>query len=347
MAFITTLHWNLEDYGPTKWGDANNHQFVQYIATVVNHVNADIFTMVEVKNSIAPNLIHSLAAEINTLQGIIAPNPWRGVALHSGKNNEAYIVMYRTDRKFLPYSLTYAPGAYVIPEFGLCDRRVNGTQIKFPSPDTPAGGRKPFYVIFQTTDTNKIFSVLSYHAMYGSKTQLGLHYLPHCKCVTQLDAVTPIVASLLAGDFNVDFNDNHADYTSIIALPSHAATNEDTSLKNHPISSNNPLTFRANAYDNIFQKVPAAGGIANPGQVIDLMVESSLVLVPQPPPPAAQPRTGYLSAVAGSFNVADIPNQAQLVNPLVNLPPNDMDTAWAFVRNAISNHYPVVVTTTI
>jgi len=63
---------------------------------------------------------------------------------------------------------------------------------------------------------------------------------------------------------------------------------------------------------------------------------------------AAQPNVGNLSATAGNF---DIPTAntvgVTIANPIAALPPSNMDNAWGFVRKVISNHYPVVVTTTI
>jgi hypothetical protein len=347
MANITLLHWNIETYGPTKFANGNNAHFINYIANLINNVNADIFAMVEVKNSISAVLPGLIAADVNILQGILAAaNPWRSVRINSGFNSEAYIVMFRTDRNFLPYNLVGGAGAAVNPENGQCMDDVNGNRISFPSAMTPNGGRRPYYVAFETTDTNVIFSILSYHAMFGAATQLGIQRIGRCNFVTQFDDGPPptlIPNSMISGDFNVDFNANPGDYANVLGLPSAEATNEDTSLQNNPLGGNDPLTYRAHAYDNIFQ-VPLA--MPNPGQVIDLMVESAVVTGPQPPPPAAQPNVGNLSAAAGNFIVASIPNNWAL-NPVAAVPPTDMDTAWDFVREAISNHYPVTVTMTI
>lgn len=156
--------------------------------------------------------------------------------------------------------------------------------------------------------------------------------------------ITAVNGCLIAGDFNVDFNLNPGDYANVLGLPSVNATAENTSLKdNPPLAINNPLDYRANAYDNIFQK-PIGG--AHAGFVTDLLVESAIVPAPALPPPAAQPYAGFLATCAANFDVAHIPN-IRTQFPIAALPPTDMGTAWDFVREAISNHYPVRVTTTI
>jgi hypothetical protein len=349
MAVITTLHWNIETYGPGKWANGNNVHMVNYIATLADHVDADIICLVEIKNSIAGLLPGMLATDINAIQGIAAANnPWRSVHINSGFNSECSMIMYRTDRNFLPYHLVNGTGANVVPEHGPCMNDVAGNRIQFPSRMTAQGGRRPFYATFETTDTNNIFSVITYHAMYGAATPLGVNRLPSVDIITQFDDGPPptaIPSSLISGDFNVDYILYPGDYANMLALPSTDAVNEDTSLRNNPGPSNDPTTFRESAYDNVFQVTPVA---ANAGAVTDLMVESAVVpAVPAPPPPpAAQAHVGVLSAAAGAFVVANIGTR-WIANAVAVVPPVNMDDAWSFVREAISNHYPVSVNTTI
>jgi len=346
MALVTLMHWNIETYGPAKYFNANNANFINYIAQLLVNEDVDIFAMVEVKNSTSLLVPPLLATAVNTLEGIAAVNnPWRHVRVNSNYNNEAYIIMYRTDRNFLPINLAQNTGANVVPENGLGMFTVNGP-LQFPSRMTAQGGRRPFYATFQTNDmAPNTFSVISYHAMYGAFTPLGIRRLPTLDAITEFSDGTPIDASLISGDFNVDYNVNAADYANMLNLPTDEATDDDTTLKDNPAGGNNPATFMANAYDNIFQTTP---GMAPTGEVINLMVESAVVVGPQPPPPAAQPHLGNLSAAAGAFNMAALNVYlARIGNPIVALPPTDMDTAWDFVREAISNHYPVVVTVNI
>lgn len=347
MANITLLHWNIETYGPAKYFNANNANFINYIARLVANVNADIFAMVEVKNSTSLLVPPLIATAINVIYGILpAANPWRSVRVDSGYNNEAYIIMYRTDRNFLPIDDQQASGVNTIPDHGLGMDDVNGNRINFPSRYTARGGRRPFYVTFETTDTNQIFSVISYHAMFGNATPYGVIRLPDLNYITEFDDGTPIDESLISGDFNVDYTVDFADYANMLALPTEEATNDDTSLKDNPAGGNDPATFMASAYDNIFQTVIT--GMAPTGNVVNLMVQSAVVPLPALPPPAAQPNVGNLSAQAGAFNIAALNNYlARIATPIVALPPVDMNTAWDFVREGISNHYPVVTTVTI
>lgn len=351
MANITLLHWNIETYGPTKFVNGNNAVFITYIANLVNNVNADIFAMVEVKNSISAALPGLIAADVNVLQGILpANNPWRSVRINSGFNNEAYIMMYRTDRNFQPARITaggVVSGAATVPDHGQGMNNVAGVRIQFPSRWTAQGGRRPFYVTFETTDTNNTFSVISYHAMFGAHTPLGVQRLPSLDYITQFEdgpPATAITQSLIAGDFNDDFDAaNPGYYQNMLNIPTVQATNQSTSLLNNPPGGNDPANYLANAYDNIFQTVIVA---APAGNVVDLMVESAVVPPPPLAPPAAQPGAGNLSAAAGAFNVAHIPNNFAAA-AVAAVPPVTMPNAWGFVREAISNHYPVITTTTI
>ncbi|WP_295793755.1 hypothetical protein [Mucilaginibacter sp.] len=348
MANVTLLHWNIETYGPAKYFNANSANFINYIATLINNVDAEIFAMVEVKNSTSLLVPPIIANAVNALQGILpAANPWRSVRANSGYNNEAYIIMYRTDRNFLPIDLGMAVGANVVPDHGLGYFNIltNGP-LPFPSRMTANGGRRPFFAMFETNAmAAQRFSVISYHAMFGAFTPLGVQRIANLNSITEFDDGTPLDASMVSGDFNVDYNLNAFWYGNLLGLPTYQATASNTSLKDNPLGGNNPATFMANAYDNIFQTVAA---VTPTGNVVNLMVESAVVPAPQPGPPAAQPGVGDLSAAAGAFNIAALNVYlARIANPIVALPPVDMDTAWDFVREGISNHYPVVVTVNI
>lgn len=365
MAAITLLHWNIETFGIRnvnkpghrgKYDGTNGPHYVSYFAQLVQNTNASIFCMIEIKNNLAGILPGAIIIQLNALQGFNAGNtPWRSITINSGKNSEAYIMLYRTDRNFLPVQVNaagaYTTGQNTIPINGLGHQDVAGNTVNFPSSWGKTGGRRPFVVTFRTTDTNNNFSVISYHAMFGAATANGILRLPSLNYITQFNNApthTAINGSLISGDFNVDYvGPNHPYYNNLLNLPSTNAVNAATVLKNNPQSSNDPTTFLDSSYDNIFQKIPM-GGVANAGSVVSLMVQSSHVTGPQPPPPAAQPNIGNLSAVSGNF---DIPTAngvgIPIANPIAALPPTTMDEAWGFVRKVISNHYPVVVTTTI
>ncbi|MGN6396192.1 MAG: hypothetical protein ACTHMI_11545 [Mucilaginibacter sp.] len=363
MANITLLHWNIETFGNVtltspnaKYSVTNGPHYVTYFAQLVQNTNANIFCMVEVKNNLSGILPGAVITQLNAVQGFNAGNtPWRSVTIDSGKNNEAYIVLYRTDQNFRPVRVdaagTITTGPNVAPINALGTHTAAGGGLQFPAAQTKTGGRRPFVVTFRTTDTNNNFSVISYHAQFGNATANGILRLPSLNYITQFDnspTYTAIEGSLISGDFNIDYvGPNHAYYANMLGLPSTNAVNANTVLKNNPNNSNNPADFLVSSYDNIFQKIPV-GGVANAGAVIDLMVESAHVPGPQPAPPAAQAGVGNLSAAAANFDIPTINALGFTIqNPIAALPPDDMNTAWDFVRKAISNHYPVVVTTTI
>jgi hypothetical protein len=353
MAAITMLHWNLEMFGPLKYGNGNKTNFINYIATVVSRENVDIFAMVEVKNSVAAAVASETGAAVYALQGGAA-NPWRSVIIDSKKNSEAYIIMYRTDRNFLPVRITgttVTSTATTVPDNGLGNASTGGGPLNFPSRHTNRGGRGSFYATFKTlnTDTNHTFSVVSYHAMFGPYTGDGVYRLPGLNYLFHFNdtAKTALYASLISGDFNMDFVSQAAYYGNMLALPSLQATNSGTSLKNDPGVSNDPAHFMANAYDNIFQKIPGVGAVPV-GRTINLLRESAIVPTPALTPPAAPPGAGYLSAVANLYDLTVVNAKLSYVgDPILSVPPISMTTSWQFVREVISNHFPVIVTTTI
>lgn len=347
MADVTILHWNIETFGPSRYtNNPNNNYIILYIASVIERTNSEIVCLVEIIYSVAVTIVGDLLDAVSRVQGLDPTNsPWRAVAFNNNFNHEGYVILYRTDKSFLPYSIVNAAaGANQTPAHGLANLDTAGNAVPFPTPHTPGGGRTPGFALFQTTDNNRFFSVLTYHAMFGQNTARGVQNVPRLAIIQQFGAgPTAIQTSLISGDFNVDYTTSPGDYANMLALPSTPATTQLTSIKNDPKSSDDPLSFRANAYDNIFQKTPVTARV---GVVTDLMVESAVILPPAKPPPAAQPYVGYLVPVMASWEIQHI-TQHKILNPIVKLPPDSMDTAWDFVRECISNHYPVSVKVTI
>lgn len=306
MAAITLLHWNIETFGIRnvnkpghrgKYDGTNGPHYVTYFAQLVQNTNASIFSMIEIKNNLSGILPGAIIIQLNALQGFNPGNtPWRSITIDSGKNSEAYIMLYRTDRNFLPVQVnaagTYTTGQNTTPINGLGYEDAAGNALQFPSSWGKTGGRRPFVVTFRTTDTNNNFSVIAYHAMFGAATPNGIVRLPSLNYITRFNnnpTNTAMNGSLISGDFNVDFiGASNAYYNNMVNLPSTNAVNAKTVVKNNPQSSNDPATFLDSSYDNIFQKIPG-GGVANAGAVINLMVQSANVPLPALPPPAAQP----------------------------------------------------------
>ncbi len=351
MASIRLMHWNIEQLGDKKFNNGNKIPLMTYIADLIKNEDADIVVILEVKDFQSPMIAHLLI-------GLLGENQWGGVKVSTQFNNEQYMMFYRTDRNFKP--IAYLNGAVVdspYPESTLTNVDTSGKVIPFQRATGPRGGRVPFYATFRTTDTNKKFSVIGYHAMFNpGQTQIGVRNIAKLAIITQFnDAVpVPIDASLICGDFNLDYNDNNIDYNNLLAFSSNAVIEKTTLVNNTDGKSTDPSTYRVNAYDNIFQR-PAQPAPPPPaiqrGQVIDLMVKSAIINY-NPPlnPPNMVNGVGYLAKAASAFDVTIINAKLKYLNPayaIVKLPPVEVATAWDFVREVISDHYPVAVTTVI
>src|SRR3546814_16617744 len=102
-------------------------------------------------------------------------------------------MFYRTDRNFRP--IAYVNGAVIdsnFPESTLTNTGTSENEIPFQSAKTPKGGRVPFYATFRTTDTNKKFSVIGYHAMFNpAQTPIGVQHIANINIITQFNATVP------------------------------------------------------------------------------------------------------------------------------------------------------------
>ncbi len=349
MADITLLHWNIEQLGDKKYNNDNKLPLLYYIASIANGYNADIISIVEVKNAQSPWVINTLFSFLN--------GTWGAVKRNTRKNNEEYIIMYRTDRPFVP--IAFLNGQVIDsawPECALTDTDIYGNKIAFQSPKTPRGGRLPCYATFRTTDTNQRFSVLLYHGMYNSRqTFIGVENIARLSMVRQFNGVggapaQPIQGSIISGDFNLDYNEYNDIYGPLLAFSSNAVDTDTTMVNKPPLTVNQPDSYRANAYDNVFQRPPQARPIVNRGKVVDLIVESAIINNnPSLVPPDAVNSNGPLAQAAGHFDLQIINQKLNYVRdtPINQLPPIDVLSSWAFVREVISNHFPVISWTTI
>lgn len=336
MANITLLSWNVETYGPLKFGNANNGALINLIAQVIANAGANVVQLIEVKNSVAAGVCGQLIPAIDAANGHVGATNWRQVIVNSNYNAEAYILLYQLGNSFIPIPLN-GGGAAAPPVSGLTWHTAAGHFIVFPSATTPSGGRRPFFAAFATTDTAHNFSLISYHVPYGTQTPRGVIRVARVGPITVVnDGVNNhnMDSSLISGDFNYYYAGPPITwpYHDLLSLPSHAAlTNVKTTLINNtpPGGFNNSLLYRLNAYDNIFEK--NAGNVA--GTAVDLILQST----------TAPTGTAVLQAQAGAFVPGPIPNGGAINN----IPPQDFEDAWHIVGGAISNHLPVYVTVTI
>jgi len=340
LARITLLHWNIYQFSNNKVNNANGAALINYIAEVASQAGPDIISLLEVKNSAVNNIVARLIPAINLKNGEAPPNQWRSISINSQKNHEAYVVLYRIDR-VLP--LTPGIGGGTDPINALSNQTLlaNGTPggvLRFNSSLTTNGGRKPYYVAFRTTD-GKNFSIVAYHTMFGIHSPIGVRNvgeLAQSRAILDNGATVNMDASMISGDFNVDFDPLHpGPYDKLLnTLPSMQSTNAKTSLVNFTPPGGFPTSveYRKNAYDNIFKYRRAGKPTDLGGHVVDLINESTRLPV----------GTALMAPEAGAF----IPGPILDGNLIQNIPPRDFEDAWHIVRHAISDHLPVYVSFT-
>lgn len=345
MAQITLLHWNIYQFSNNKLRNGNGAALINYIAQVISQSQANIVALLELKNSAVNNIMARLIPAINLAkdQGPPAENRWRFIGINSQKNNEAYIVLYQLGNDFVPLNAAFTTNHIN----GLTDNRLSlfgvpEGQLPFNSSLTARGGRKPYYVVFRTTDGSpaRNFSVVLYHTMFGVHSPAGVRnvgLLAQSRAILDQGVTLEMAASLTCGDFNVDFNplDPGPYHNLLVTLPSKQSTNEKTSLVNFtpPDGFPDSAQYRKNAYDNIFRYNRAKPPDTVGGTVVDLIKEST----------TSPPGTAFMVDEARPFKTGPILD-GELIQ---HIPPQGFEDAWHLVRHAISDHLPVYVNYTI
>lgn len=337
MANIKLLHWNIQTWSDKKTSNVNARALINYVARVILESNTNIASLLEVHSSYADAICKYLLASISSISKVAPKNlPWRYVWIDSGER-EAYVVLFRTDSNFIALDATKSKKQIL----GLSNQAKvtedKGT-LEFCSTSSRRGGRQPFYISFKTTDTNKKFTVVAYHAMYGVATPYGVNsagLLAQNKAVLDTGVTVALDASLPSGDYNVYFEPKEPAYANLLGLPSSFATDQKTSLKatTPPGGYPDSIDYRSSAYDNIFFYNGKKAAVKSIGEVLDLIREST----------TKPTGTGLLSGPITSFDRKGIRNQEMLQN----IPPADFEDSWHIVRDAISDHLPVFVNATI
>ena len=340
---VTLLHWNIYQFSNNKVNNANGAALINYIAEVVSQAGPDIISILEMKNGAVNNIVARLIPAINLKnnEGPPALNQWRSISINSQKNHEAYVVLYRIDKGFLPLAPGIGGGTDPINALSNQTLLPNGSpggQLRFNSSLTTNGGRKPYYVVFRTGD-GKNFSIVAYHTMFGIHSPIGVRNvgeLAQSRAIIDNGATVNMQASMICGDFNVDFDPlDPGPYNKLLtSVPSIQSTNAKTSLVNFTPPGGYPTSpeYRKNAYDNIFRYVRAGNPTTITGRIVDLINESTK-------PPVG---TGFMAPEAGAF----IPGPILDGNLIQNIPPQDFEDAWHIVRHAISDHLHVYVSLT-
>ena len=353
MAQIRLMVWNIEVYGPGKYGNRpNNVQLVNLIGTVLSAHNVNVFVVIELMSSVAEQVCFSLAQAANAATG----HPWAYGTLQcrTNGNRKSYGVLWRTNDNF------------AITADGAGNNNVALSTLEFPSNFSRRKGRKAALATFRTTDTNTNFVVSAYHAPPSARAIWGLEALAETPALYTVDNAgvgQNVPARLLAGDYNLDVNVQPeyswlTDPVPLVPPPmapgqgagTVAITNARTHLANMPEAVNRwgdilanwsmvPADYRDAQYDNIFYLSPAA--LPNPvGGVVDLIAD---VMNPASAVRAIAQQFTTLNAANGW---PAFPYAFSVPTPLnVNL--NFAACAWMLMRFGVSDHLPVMLTITI
>jgi hypothetical protein len=357
MAQIRLLSWNIEVYGPNKYGDVpNNGRIVQFIARTAQLQNANIVVLQELISAVAYQVCWSIASEIHQLTG----NTW---AVHSiearpGGDRESYGILWQTGG---------APN-FVITSDGAGQQNIALSPLQFPNGFSPVNGRRPAIATFRTTDTGVNFAVYDWHSVPGNPVP-GLEQsarTPDLYTVNNAGAVQPVTGRVLAGDYNMwvtqpEFTwltnpvpappppvlaGQGAGTTPILPANVQAQYTHLSKIANAiaawgPVLagwSANSVEYRDCQLDNSYYASPN-GAPAPGGGVVDLVAE-----IANPASP--------LRAIAQTFVLTNPDGSAAFPNaPVVPLPLNVNlnTTACAFLlyRYGISDHLPVFNSVTI
>lgn len=357
MAQIRLLSWNIEVYGPNKYGNVpNNARIIQFIASSVQQANANIVVFQELISTVAYQICWSVANEITNLTG----NAWNfaWIAARPGGDRESYGILWQTGG---------APN-FVMTNDGAGQQNVSLSPLQFPNGFSMINGRRPAIATFRTTDTNVNFAIYDWHSVPGNPVP-GLEAsakTPALYTVNNAGAVQAVTGRVLAGDYNmwvtqpefvwltnpvpappppVAFGQG-AGTTPILpanvqAQYTHLGKIADAIAVWGPALagwSGNSVDYRDYQLDNSYYASPN-GAPAPGGGVVDMLAQ-----IANPASP--------LRAIAQTFVLTypngnpAFPNAAVIPMPLnVNL--STMACAFLLYRYGISDHLPVFNSVTI
>jgi hypothetical protein len=343
VARVNLLSWNIETYGPKKYVNPNTGvrapnatAIVNTIAQTADEYDATIISILE----LSPSVVTDVAVDLCSLLG---RTNWRYVVVPTHKR-DAYCILYKKNEGFNVLRNNDRTAVT-----GYTDLDANNRRINFPSVATKAGGRRPGYVAFRTDDRmddddNVVFTVICYHAMFGYWTYYGVQNIPDLGPVSTVidddDDEYDVGASLISGDFNVDYMTDAAPYGNAAALGITAAPpavdgNEAKSSLRDGMVPPYPTTtvdYRVNAYDNIFLRFDPALNltVANTDRGIIDMIQLFL-----PGNALANRAQTYMKAAI------------RYGGQITRLPPTTAEDAWLLYRFAVSNHLPVLLRVTL
>ncbi len=344
MAQIRTLSWNIQAYGPSKFGPAapNSAALIGLIAATAVTVGANVICLTEVKSSTAHGI---RAALIGALGGA-----WTGIVMPTNPHDSDFYAVFWNPANFAPVTLTSGSAAAGL--VGISVPGLHAPAQDYPNNFADSNGRRPGYVIFRTTDTAVNFAVTAYHAPTTGKAILGMQRLGAWLAGLTVDrhggGMGEAVRAVATGDYNLDQSANAGDYAAFIAATgTHLtvagagvgapASASDTMLLDvgstavwappaNSIGYRRPLCL-----DNIMASGVVVAGA--PGPVLDLV---TMVQVGQP-----------LAAQAAAFNLGasrapTFPNSDYIMHPI-----GSNFRGFVLTRYGVSDHLPVLSAVTL
>ena len=176
------LSWNIRNFGPGQVNGHNAPHLFNYIARTILSANADIASIMEVANSVSVQIATGIINSLNAMAPVVfppVPSPWRFRGVNNGFN-EAYLILFRVDRTFLPLNSTggITTGPNVVPDSGLTNQDIHGDNtVQFPRPGQRRGGVSHFTARSAPMPCRKkllqflpIMPCLAYTAVWAWKT---------------------------------------------------------------------------------------------------------------------------------------------------------------------------------
>lgn len=359
MAQVRVLSWNIEIYGPAKFGiRPNNVRLAALISQLIQEQNASIVVLMELRSGVAAQIAATIQLDLQAATG--ANWQYYVTEARPAGDNESYAFIWRDNVAATNFQLI--AGAH-----GL-------SSVQFPNNFSNVNGRRAAYAVFRATDTNSNFAVTVYHAPPNARAIVGVEQLavtPELYSVTRNGNVENVRRYALAGDYNMDPTLNAAEFQPLTnALPmapppnpaggqgagctlgnpggaigwsSYLATVDEAIAAWGPYPAGwgvNPQAYRKTnaSWDNIAYAAAALNGAA----VVDV------VNLLRNPPMGSQIRgiaNNFVRFFADGVTPA-FPNAqyfpANMTNALNS-------TAWCFLlyRYAISDHLPFLVDVTV
>jgi hypothetical protein len=358
MAVVRVLTWNIEIYGPAKFGiRPNNLRLASLISRLIQEQNATIVVLMELISNVALQIAHTIQFDLQAATGV----PWNSFVTQArpAGDHESYAFIWRGDAGVNFQQIAGAEGL---------------SSLQFPNNFSNTNGRRAGFCVFRTTDTGNNFAVSIYHAPPNARAIVGIEQLartPELYSVTRLGILENVQHLALAGDYNLDPVLNPNDFLPLTnALPgapppnlaagqgagcvlgnpggavgwsTHVGTIDEAINAWGPFVAGwpvNTLSYRGgnSSWDNIAY----AAGAFNNATVLDV------VSLFRNPPVGSQIR-GIADTFVRFFADGVTPAFPNAQYFPVNMATALNSTAWCFLlyRYAISDHLPFLIDVTI